>query len=480
MEFITYYKPVKTFNELAVKSLDDFVYGIAPYPVTAKNGMVIGGGIVYPEINMTLPPMNIDESTMPEVRKQYTEMIEGILRRAKDLYAPGIVVELELLPDTTINPKWGIEINKILRDKMYEYEEKYGLKSILRCTPNDTREIIRPPLMRRGELLENMFITFEKCAEDGADILSIESTGGKEVHDEALITCDIRKAIFALGVLGVRDMRFLWSNIVSIAEKTGSIAGGDTACGFANTALALAEQGMIPRVFAAVDRVATIPRSLVAFEMGATGPDKDCGYEGPYMKAIAGIPISMEGKTAACAHLSSLGNIAACVCDLWSNESVQNVKLLSAPAPVVSTEQLIYDCRLMNEAAADGRNFALKMRDWLADSDSKLDPQAYVLRPDIVLEISQELVKEKNAFVATKKAAALAVEVIKRGMAQGKVLVSPKEKKWLDIISSQIETIPDDEEKFWYEIQKELDLEKWRPEEYDLKVTAPQVAVAWK
>jgi len=472
------YKPVKTFDELAVKSLDDFVYGIAPHPVTAKNGMVIGGGTVYPEINLTLPPMNINESTMPEVRRQYAEMIEGILKRAKSLYAPGIIVEVELLPETTMTPQWGIEINKILRDKMYEYENKYGLKSLLRCTPNDTREIVRPPLMRRGELLENMFTTFEKCAEDGADILSIESTGGKEVHDEGLVTCDIRKVVFALGVLGVRDMRFLWSRIVEIARRTGSIAGGDTACGFANTALALAEQEMIPRVFAAVDRVATIPRSLVAFEMGATGPDKDCGYEGPYMKAIAGVPISMEGKTAACAHLSAVGNIAACVCDMWSNESVQNVKLLSAPAPVVSTEQLIYDCRLMNEAAADGREFALKMRDWLADSDSSLDPQAYVLRPDVVLEISGELVKEKDPFLATKKAAALAVEVIKRGVEKGELNLSAREKKWLDIISSQLETIPDDEEKFWFELQKELDLNKWRPEEYDLEVTAAKAASA--
>jgi methanol--5-hydroxybenzimidazolylcobamide Co-methyltransferase len=472
------YKPVKTFNELAVKSLDDFIYGIAPYPVTAKNGMVIGGGAVYPEINMTLPPITVDESTMPEVRKQYAEMIEGILKRAKALHAPGIIVELELLPPTTIEPKWGIEINKILREKMYEYEEKYGLKSLLRCTPNDTREIMRPPLMRRGDLLESIFTTFEKCAEDGADILSIETTGGKEVHDEALVTCDIRKAIFALGVLGVRDMRFIWSKIVEIAEQTGSIAGGDTACGFANTALALAEQSMIPRVFAAVDRVATVPRTLAGFEVGAVGPDKDCGYEGPYMKAIAGVPISMEGKTAACAHLSSIGNVAACVCDMWSNESVQNIKLLSAPAPVVYTEQLIYDCRLMNEAAAEGRSYALKLRDWLADSDSRLDPQAYVLRPDIVLEISKELVKEKDAFIATKKAAALAVDVLKRGMAAGEVQVLPKEKKWLDIISSQIETIPDDWQEFWHEMQKELDLSKWRPEEYDLEVTAAKTASA--
>ena len=112
------YKPVKTFSELAIKSLDDFVYGIAPHPVTAKNGMVIGGGTVYPEINLTLPPMTVNESTMPEVRRQYSEMIGGILKRAKDLHAPGIIVELELLPPTTIEPKWGVEISKILRDKM--------------------------------------------------------------------------------------------------------------------------------------------------------------------------------------------------------------------------------------------------------------------------------------------------------------------------------------------------------------------------
>jgi len=464
------YKPIKTYRQLAVKHLDDFVYGIAPNPVEAKNGMVIGGGIVYPEINMTLPPMKIQPDTISEVYKQYTEMIQGILKRAKELYSPGIIVEVELLPETTRVPEWGIEINKILLENMKEYQEKYGLKSLLRCTPNDIREMVRPSLMRSGQLLESMLTIFRTCAEMGADILSIESTGGKELHDEALISCDIRKAVFALGVLGVRDMRFLWSKIVEIANETGAIAGGDTACGFANTALALAEQGMIPRVFAAVDRGACVPRSLAAFEMGAVGPDKDCGYEGPYIKAITGAPISMEGKTAACAHLSAIGNIAACVCDCWSNESVQNIRLLSAPAPVVYTEQLIYDCRLMNEAAADGHNYALKMRDWLAKSDDKFDPQAYVLRPDIVLEISQQLVEEKSAFEATRKAAALAVEVIKRGINKGELFIPPREEKWLDIISAQLDTIPDDEEEFWYELQKELDLTKWKPEEYGLAI----------
>jgi len=124
----------------------------------------------------------------------------------------------------------------------------------------------------------------------------------------------------------------------------------------------------------------------------------------------------------------------------------------------------------MNEAAADGHNYALKMRDWLAKSDDKFDPQAYVLRPDIVLEISQQLVEEKSAFEATRKAAALAVEVIKRGINKGELFIPPREEKWLDIISAQLDTIPDDEEEFWYELQKELDLTKWKPEEYGLAI----------
>lgn len=463
-------KPVKEFNELAVKSVDEFIYGTAPNPVKARNGMVIGGGTLYPEVNLTLPTMNITEATMPQVRRQYKDMIEGILKRAKELFAPGLVIELELLPPTTINPQWGAEVHKILRDAMFEYEEKYGLKSAMRCTPNDTREMMRPPFMKKGEFLDNMYKTFAATGKDGADFFSIESTGGKEVHDEGLVNCDLKKVIFGLGVLGVHDMRFLWGNIVNIAKEYGVVPAGDTACGFANTALALAEQGLIPRVFAAVDRVASVPRTLAAYEMGALGPNKDCGYEGPYIKAITGSPIAMEGKSAACAHLSAMGNISACVADLWSNESVQNVMLLSAPAPTVCTEMLIYDCRLMNGAKAEGMDSALKLRNWLANSDSKFDPQAYVIRPDVVLNISKELVKVSDPLVRTKLAASLAIEEIKKGIAKEELILPEKESRWLDIMSAQLENISEDPEELWSDVQKELNLTTWIPGEYELKI----------
>lgn len=58
-----------SFSSLAISNLDDFIYGISPKPVTLKNGLVIGGGTVYPELNFTLPGMSISTETLPEVRE---------------------------------------------------------------------------------------------------------------------------------------------------------------------------------------------------------------------------------------------------------------------------------------------------------------------------------------------------------------------------------------------------------------------------
>ncbi|TWH44984.1 methyltransferase MtaB domain-containing protein [Sporomusa sp. KB1] len=457
----------KTFDKIAYNSLNDFVYGCAPNPVKCKNGMVIGGGEVYPELNFTLPPMELTAATMPEVKEIYTEMINGVLKRAKELYAPGIVVEFEMLPEMTLVPEWGIEVTSLLHNAMAEFEAKHGLKTALRATPGDVREFKRPPMMRSGEIFNNVLKTFEGAAKAGADFLAIETTGGKEIHDDALVNADLTKVIFALGIMGCRDMKFIWEHIVRIAGETGSIAAGDTACGFANTAMVLAHKGFIPNVFSAVVRVASVARTLAAYEAGAVGPNKDCGYEGVYCKAIAGVPIAMEGKSAACAHLSAVGNIAAAVADLWSNESVTPVRMLSDIAPVVSIEQLIYDCRLMNVAKQKG--YGVTFRDFLADSDSKLDPQAYVLRPDVVFDLSKELVKAKTPFLRTKLGAKLAIDAIRKAVDTNEVVIAEREKNWLDIMDSQVESIPDDEEKFWQEIKGELDLSTFIPSEYGLK-----------
>lgn len=61
-----------------------------------------------------------------------------------------------------------------------------------------------------------------------------------------------------------------------------------------------------------------------------------------------------EGLVREYAHFSPVGNIAASMCDLWSNESVQQVPLLSGSAPEAFAQVLVYDCRLMNEALPKG------------------------------------------------------------------------------------------------------------------------------
>src|SRR5574342_521245 len=126
---------MNTFNRLAISEPAELRFGVAPKPLTTRSGLTLGGGVVYPELNFTLPPMFVDETTMPEVRSQYQQIITGALQRA---------VELETLPPMTENPAWGIELTRILLEAIDEARAKHGLKSVLRITPNDTREMERP------------------------------------------------------------------------------------------------------------------------------------------------------------------------------------------------------------------------------------------------------------------------------------------------------------------------------------------------
>jgi len=459
---------MKSFSQLAIGDPIELRFGIAPTPLTTRRGMVIGGGTVYPELNFTLPPMMVEGSTMPEVRRQYREIITGALQRAIELETPGLVVEFETLPPMTENPTWGIELTRLLLDAMEAAHAKHGLKSVLRITPNDTREMERPPRMRTGRLCEAMLQTFEGCAAAGAELLSIESVGGKEVHDEALIMGDLRGVLFALSVLGVRDMKFLWTELHRIAQRHGAHCAGDTACGFANTAMVLAGQRMIPRVFAAVVRAVSAVRTLVCYECGAVGPGKDCGYENPILKAITGFPMAMEGKTAACAHLSPLGNIAAATCDTWSNESVQNVKLLGGMAPTCYLEQLIYDCRLMNEALAEGRDAALMYRKWMVASDARRDPQAYVLSPDSAIAIARSIMNAPDAYSAAQAAARTAVRLLRDAHRDGALKIQPRELPWLDRMEKALDSLPASEAEFIGEMMSQVDTTKFVAADYEV------------
>ncbi len=456
------------YSSLAFESADDLLFGRAKYPLTTRHGLVIGGGQVYPELNFTLPDVSVDQANLGVILGHYREMVSGALDRAVELHAPGVVIEFETLPPMTDHPDWAMQIVDVLLDATEEAHAQYGLKVALRVTPNDNREFARPTLLRSGKYWERMLELFERSAAAGAELLSIESMGGKEIHDDALQFGNLRQSIFAQCVLGVRDMRFVWSHIVPIAKLHGVVPAGDTACALGNTAMILAEQGMIPRVFAAVVRAVSAVRSLVAYECGAVGPGKDCGYENIILKAVTGLPMACEGKTASCAHLSPVGNVAAAACDLWSNESVQNVRLLGGMAPTCMLESLIYDCRLMNEALADGDAAARSLRDWMVRGDVRLDPQAYILSPESALRLAKRLVAEPNHYLAGKAVADEAITILGEAYAAGELELAERERPWLDMMRDEVDSLPDDEQSLFEDLAPTLDPAKFIAAEYDL------------
>lgn len=456
------------YKQLSINSPDKLLFGHAVKPVTTQRGLVIGDGRVFPELNFTLSAIQINDETFPEIVNQYRQIAVEAIERAIQLESSGLVLEFETLLEMTLKPDWGVQIVETLNEVCEKYYQTAGFKSEIRLTPNDLRDFDRPPQMRTSPHLDAMMELFERGALAGGDLLSIESTGGKELFDDALMMCDTKGTLFSLAVLGVRDIHFLWNRIVGVAAKTGKIPGGDTACGFANTAMVLAEKGYIPKVFAAVVRLMTVVRTLAAVEEGALGPDKDCGYEGPFIKAITGTPISMEGKTSACAHMSPVGNVAAACCDLWSNESVQNIKLLGGMAPTIYLEQLEYDVRLFNKAIEDGPESARLLQKLLVESDIHYDPQAFILSPESVITISNEIIKGRSDLKGAVLGCMKGLDLIDEAVTEGRLKIEEREKSWITRIREELQSVPLDEGKFVEEMIPLVEESKWIPAEYGL------------
>ena len=466
-------KPI-SFRTLAVSSPKDLLFGFSPKPVNCGFDLTIGNGTVFPEVNFTLPVMDVTAATWPEVLAHYEEMATNILKRAVAQKVPGIVLEFEQLPQMTETPEWGAEITALLERHLKQVYEKYGLKGAARITPADIRGPAGvkgvKPVMRHGKLWEKLNKSFDLCIAAGGDLISIESIGAKEVHDEGLMFGDVRAIVFSLGVLACRDMTWLWSQIVEKCEKSGhSVAAGDTACGFANTSMVLAYQKMLPDVLAAVDRAMCGVRTLKAVEAGAKGPSKDCGYENPIVKAISGIPISQEGKAAACAHFSDVGNISASMCDLWSNESVQNVRLLSGNAPEAFTELLAYDTKLMNIANSHKQGHIFQS--WMVESDENTTAIGTVLTPEAVYSIAKAIVAEDTDYHRTIAAGKAALAIIQGSVDNKKLKLGKKELQWLERLHKEFAALPKDENVLAEEITGTLG-HLFDPECYGLQVHA--------
>ncbi len=430
-------------NSMTYSSSEEMMFGTARKPVVTKRGLKIGGGYVIPEI---VPhPRPGSEKSMKTLLREFERANGDALERCVIVGHPCIVVENEHVFQITHNPGWGGEIAAQTARQMDEYLERYGLKAAYRSTIADLR---KPDMvnMRDSDYTREVLESFNECAKY-ADIVSIESMGGKEIFDYSIIRNDIAGLLFSQAVLGGRDMEWLWTQIVEIAKKNGCIAGGDTDCAQANTAMFMAGGFIskdIPHTLAALSRAISAGRTLVAYECGATGPGKDCAYENPIIKSITGVPISTEGKTSACAHSDLCGNVIAAVCDLWSNEAVEYHNMFGATSPAVFTEILGYDAAAMNASIELG--YQKEFQACLVTSDRYRGPHGFMLCPDNAWIIGKAVVDNNESLYARARAAAMKCGDLMLGDSQLKLTAFEKES--LQSYMKDMESLPDKEEDF--------------------------------
>jgi methanol---5-hydroxybenzimidazolylcobamide Co-methyltransferase len=434
---------MKLSETMAYGSADEMMFGFAKQPVTTRRGLVIGGGSVIAEV---VPhPRPGSETSMRTLLREFERANGDVLERCVSIGAPCVVLENEHVFQMTDDPDWGSEIAALAARQIDEYEQQYGLKAAYRATIADLR---KPSMvnLRDSERTRKVLAAIAACAPH-ADILSIESIGGKEVFDHAIIRNDITGLLFSQAVLGGRDMAWLWPQIVDIATRHGAIPGGDTDCAQANTAMFMAgglASKDVPHTLAALCRVIGAGRSLVAYECGAVGPGKDCGFENPIIKAITGLPMSTEGKSSACALSTLCGNVTAAVCDLWANEAVEYHRLFGGSTPAVFAEILCYDVAAMNSAIALG--YQREYQAGLVHSDRYRSPHGFILCPDNAWRIGQALVANNGSYYQRALAAAMTCGELMLGDPQ--LRFTAFEKESLLGYLKELETLPAAEDDF--------------------------------
>lgn len=137
-------------------------------------------------------------------------------------------------------------------------------------------------------------------------------------------------------------------------------------------------------------------------------------------------------------------------------------------APTCYVEQLIYDCRLMNAALAEGPRAALLYRKWLVDSDAPRDPQAFVLAPDSAVRLAQAIVAAPDPYHAGRAAAATALQLLRDAQREGALRLAPREIAWLDRLQKTLEALPSSEPGFITQMMGQVDRGKFVPGDYGL------------
>ena len=460
------------FTKMAYDKADDMLFGHAKKPVSYGLGIKVGAGRVIPEINYA--PRAGTEKSIERITKEYVDYIsKDAITRALTLGFPDLQLETEWVSQMGTVPGMAASVVSGQKAITEKYHKEYGINLAVRHTIPDQREAehgLREGMDKKFGYPEKFIECCENACENGADVLSVESVGGKEFADYAVTHGDITAFLFGVGYLGSIDMEHIWTEMVSIAKKNKVIPGGDTNCSGANVSMFMAGgllDNDVQRTFSAVTRAISAARTMVAIEAGATGPDKDCGYEGPIIKSITGTPAAQEGKNCQCAHADLQGNLMAQCCDLWSNESVEYHPEFGGSSVQCWLGSLGYETSLMNTAIATGQGKVL--RDLYMTTDRTRGPEGYILAYDNAWQIGKAIAENgDNYYLRAKAAGITAAKIIRAGYDKKELILTKKQLDVLDKIVVELEALPDDEDKFYdYCVKKyQHDVPTFNPKSY--------------
>lgn len=448
--------------KMAYGSPEDMVFGHAKKPLSYGYGMKVGAGKVVPEANYA--PRAGAEKSPERLKKEYVDYItKDVIMRALNMGFPDLQLETEWISQMGRDPAYAIPVVVSQKEMTQKYHDEYGINLAVRHTLADLRECergLRPGMDVIRSYPEHLIDSAENACAGGADILSLESLGGKEITDFAITQGDITAYLFGI-LLGSVDMELIWKELVPLCKRHHAVPGGDSACASSNTAMFMAGGFLdndVQRTFSAICRCISASKTMVAFECGATGPGKDCAYEGLIIKAINGLPISQEGKTCQCAHADLQGNLTAQCTDLWSNESTEYHPEFGGTSVQCWTGMLGYECSLMNTATATGK--AKVLRDLYMISDRRRSPESYLLAYDHAWMIGKAMAEYgPDRYMRAKAAALEGTRILLEGYGNKELGLTRKQLETLYRVQRDLESLPDSSDRFM-----DMCLRKYVPE----------------
>ena len=451
---------IKRYTKMAYDSADELIFGRAKNPLSYGFGIQVGAGKVITEINYAPRPGT--EKSPETLRREYVDYIsKDCLDRAVSIGLPDLQLETEWISQMA-EARISAPVVEGQKEIIEKYHEEYGINTAVRHTIPDKRDTdhgMRVGMDKVNGGPEMLFESAEIACENGADVFSVESMGGKELADYAITNGDIVAFLFGVGYLGSLDMTYIWPQFVDICKKNNVIPGGDTNCSGANTSMFMAGGFLdndVQRTFSAITRAIASARTVVAWECGAVGPDKDCGYEGPICKAIGGNPTAQEGKQCHCAHCDIQSNLMASTCDLWSNESVEYHPEFGGSSVQCWLATLGNEVMLMNTSIQLKQDKVL--RDLYMYADRVRGPEAYILSYDHAYEIGKAIADNGNdLYLRAKAAGETAAKILMDGYKSKELLLTRKQLEVLESSIQQFEALPDNEDAF-----VELCLEKYK------------------